>query len=102
MDAEDPTTAPRHYLVELAARERSWGDMASVTSRARAAAGRLLLVGSAVTFVRSVYAPESDSLFLVYQATSEAAVLAATRDAELEPISVSAAIAAVDGGGPMK
>jgi hypothetical protein len=95
-----PTAAAhghRHYLVELRRPREGW-SVAEVTGRARSAAVTTDLSGVDVQFVRSVYAPESDSLFLVYRAATEAAVVVAVRAAALEPIASSAALETTDGG----
>ena len=89
---------PRHFLVELNRPSEGWQVVSDVTARARSAATVVRRGGTDVRLVRSVYAPESDSLFLVYRATTEDAVLVAVQGAELSPTHVSAAIDAVDGG----
>lgn len=103
----ESSEAPRHFLVELLSFDGRWDQVADVTARARMAATSLRRQGSDVRFVRSVYAPESDSLFLVYQATSEDAVSVAASDANLGSARVSAALsgdveAPAAGGQPMK
>ena len=102
----DSSEALRHFLVELPSFDGRWDQVADLTARARQAATRLRRQGTDVRFVRSVYAPESDSLFLVYQATSEDAVAVAAGDANLGTARVSAAIsgdidAPAAGGQPM-
>ncbi len=97
-----PTSKGRHYLVQLTSNDGSWHDVTELTSRVRSAVTRARRDGTEVAFVRSVYAPESNALFLVYQATTEEAVFAAAHGAGLWPASVSAAIEAVDGGAPMR
>lgn len=84
--------ALRHFLVELSSFDGRWDQVADLAARARQAATRLRRHGTDVRFVRSVYAPETDSLFLVYQASNESAVAAAASDANLGTARVSAAI----------
>ena len=81
----------RHYLVELDT-SGSLGSVPEVTARARAAVSRARGRGAEISLVRSVYAPESDSLFLVYQASSEDAVLSATVDAQLLTARISSSL----------
>ncbi|HUR16846.1 MAG TPA: hypothetical protein VMZ33_06150 [Candidatus Limnocylindrales bacterium] len=88
----------RHFLVELTRPAAGWALLADVTARARSAASAVRGLGAQVSLVRSVYAPESDSLFLVYMAESEDAVWVALRGAELSPLGVSTAIVADDRG----
>jgi Protein of unknown function (DUF4242) len=52
-------------------------DLADLARRARAAAAAVNRRGSAVTFVRAMYAAADESCFVVYEADSAAAVLAA-------------------------
>ena len=89
--------AARHFLVELNRPHEGWQAVAEVTARARSSAP-VQNSGNAARLVRSVYAPESDSLFLVYRGTTAQAVLEAVRGADLDPLSVSAALDAIDGG----
>ena len=98
MPPTPPQDNPRHFLVELNRPSEGWQVVSDVTARARSAATNVRRGGTDVRLVRSVYAPESDSLFLVYRATNEDAVMVAVRGAQLSTSHVSAAIGAVDGG----
>jgi len=89
--------AARHFLVELNRPDEGWQDVAEVTARARLAAPTSPS-GSGARFVRSVYAPESDSLFLVYRGATAKAVLETVRAADLDPLGASAALDSVGGG----
>jgi len=88
MQAHDKT---RHFLLELDT-DGSLESVPEVTARARAAVMRARGRGADISFVRSVYAPESDSLFLVYRASSQDAVLSAASDAQLLTARVSSAL----------
>ena len=52
-------------------------DLADLAGRARAAAMQVTRRGSAVTFVSAMYAVADESCFVVYEADSASAVLAA-------------------------
>jgi hypothetical protein len=91
----------QHFFLELTSGDEGWQDLSAIAARARSAALDHSRSGASdVLFVRSVYAPESNSLFLVYRASSKEAVLAAARAADLTPRGVSPAIDAADGGSP--
>ena len=89
----------RHFLVELCPTPTEWGGPAEVAAKARAGSLSVNRRGAPVALVRSVYAPESDSLFLVYRASTEDAVVEAARAADLCVISVSVGLPAAGGGG---
>ena len=100
--SEGTSAQSRYYLVELTQPDGGWEQLAELTDRVRAAAGRMRSSGNDVRFVRSVYAPESDSVFLVYRAMTEESVIAAAADAGLARTRVSVGISTVDGGTPMR
>jgi hypothetical protein len=75
--------APRAYLVEVEP-QGDGADPGSVASRARSSAG-------GVRFLRSIYVPEDDRWFLLYEAASAADVAAAARRADAVVVSIARA-----------
>jgi hypothetical protein len=82
-DAYDGEQRSTKYLVELTRPESGWEDMQAVTARLRAAADELGELGGNVRFLRSVFVPEDESCFLIYEADSAAMASEAARRAEL-------------------
>lgn len=70
------------YLVEVATASRNEAE--SLAAPARDAAG-------STRFLRSVYVPEDDRWFLLYEGTSTADVVAAAERAELDVVSIAVA-----------
>jgi hypothetical protein len=64
------------YLAEFYLPEHE-ADLADLARRASAAASEVNSRGSAVTFVRAMYAAADESCFVLYEADSAGAVLAA-------------------------
>jgi hypothetical protein len=62
------------YLVEIASPESGWEALRAATARARDAAREMRAEGTAVRFVRSVFAPEDETCFFLYEAPSARAV----------------------------
>lgn len=73
-----------HYLVELRRPPSGWQGLQRLSARARVAAERLSAEGLPVRFLRSIFVPEKDSCFLLYEGTSAEAVGEAGRRAALE------------------
>lgn len=61
------------YLVELERPAEGWADLPAATAGARAAAAALRAEGVPVRFLRSVYVPEEETCFFLYEAPSRAA-----------------------------
>jgi hypothetical protein len=81
------------YLVEIYVNRSSTRERAALESRARSAAEELTREHRSVSFERSIYVPEDEICFVVFQAgSSRDAALAAER-AELGAIRVVEAIA---------
>ena len=81
-----------NYLVETYRARGLAGERASRERRARSAAEELAEGGTCVLFDRSIYVPEDEICFFVFDApTGRDAALAAQR-AELDPIRVVEAI----------
>ena len=77
-----------NYLVETYLSRGLAGERASRDRRARSAAEQLAEGGTPVRFDRSIYVPEDEICFFVFDAPSgRDAVLAAER-AELDPVRV--------------
>jgi hypothetical protein len=71
----------KSYVVELPAGDAR--DLAAAGERARTAAEQLTREGTAVRWVRSVYAPEDETCLLVFEARTQEAVNRAGRRAGL-------------------
>jgi hypothetical protein len=81
------------YLVETYLARGEAGERATRERRARSAAEELTKDGASVRFERSIYVPEDEICFFVFDAASgrEAAMLA--QRARLDPIRVVEAVA---------
>jgi hypothetical protein len=94
-------SAPSRYLVELAVPAGGWQDLQRLTSRARAGAEELSREGAAVRFLRSIFVPEDQSCFFLYEGDSIEVVGEAGRRAELHVVGIAEALQAeLAGGGP--
>jgi hypothetical protein len=78
---------PSAYLVEIEPRDDS-AEAGSLASRARASA-------NGVRFLRSIYVPEDDRWFLLYEGASAGEVAAAARRTHAAVVSIAEARAAV-------
>ena len=72
------------YLVELYLAKGAASEVAAATDRARAAAIGAEDGGAAVRCLRSIFVPEDETWFLLYEAPSSAAVRRAVERAKLE------------------
>jgi hypothetical protein len=84
------------YVVELYLPRSRAGALPRATARARAAAGQLRAEGAAVHFLRSIFLPEDEICFLLFEGPSEAAVAESARRAEIAFERVVAAEVAAD------
>ena len=75
--------APKAYLVEVEPRTDA-ADAGSIAARARSAA-------NGVRFLRSIYVPEDDRWFLLYEGASAEEVAAAARRTDAVVVSISQA-----------
>ncbi len=75
--------APRRYLVELNRLDAGWAALQQTAARARRTVEELRADGRPIRFLRSVYVPEDDACFLLYEAPSEALVREALEKAGL-------------------
>jgi hypothetical protein len=87
------------YLVELERPERGWGDLRDSVASAKAAAAALRKSDVPVRFLRSIFVPEDDACFFLFEAPSTDAVEQAIRRAAIEAGSVSPALGAAGGTG---
>lgn len=72
------------YLAELyLSRVAAGGGSGAVAARARAAAEELMDEANSVRYVRSIFVPADETLFLLYEGPSAAAVEGAVRRAGL-------------------
>jgi hypothetical protein len=80
------------YLVETYLSRGLAGERASRERRARSAAEQLAEEGTCVNFDRSIYVPEDEICFFVFDAPSGRDAALAAQRAELDPIRVVEAL----------
>ena len=80
------------YTVELRLPRTGWGDLQEAAARARQATEQMRLEGEHVRFLRSIYVPEDDACFFLYEGPSAPAVKAAALRAELGVLRVDQAL----------
>jgi hypothetical protein len=78
---------PTRYTVELRLPQGGWADVQQAAARAREACD-----GERVRFLRSIYVPEDDACFFLYEGPSAQSVRAAALRAKLGVRSVDAAM----------
>lgn len=81
-----------NYLVETYLSRGLAGERASREQRARSAAEQLAEEGTRVHFGRSIYVPEDEICFFVFDAPSGRDAALAAQQAELDPIRVVEAL----------
>jgi 2-succinyl-5-enolpyruvyl-6-hydroxy-3-cyclohexene-1-carboxylate synthase len=81
-----------HYTVELRLPRTGWGDLQEAAARARQATEQMRREGKHVRFLRSIYVPEDDACFFLYEGSSARAVQAAVARAQLGAVRVDAAL----------
>jgi 2-succinyl-5-enolpyruvyl-6-hydroxy-3-cyclohexene-1-carboxylate synthase len=81
-----------HYTVELRVPRTGWGDLQEAAARARQATEQMRREGKHVRFLRSIYVPEDDACFFLYEGSSARAVQAAVARAQLGAVRVDAAL----------
>ena len=86
------TDARTTYLVELIPPSGAWSELRELGERSRQAAAELDDEGIAVRFVRSIFVPESETCFVLYEAASVEAVRAAASRAGLGIAAVTQAL----------
>ena len=80
------------YTVELRLPRTGWGDLEDATARARQATEQMRLEGEHVRFLRSIFVPEDDACFFLYEGQSAQSVKAAAMRAELGVLRVDEAL----------
>jgi hypothetical protein len=81
--------APSRYLVELATPASGWQDLQRLTSRARAEAEEMSRKGAAIRFLRSIFVPEDQSCYFLYEGDSIETVGEAGRRAQLHVVRIA-------------
>ena len=84
------------FLVELYVSRTNERDLDSVVRRARLAAEELTRSGTAVRCLRSIYIPEDELCFLLFEAASTHDVRDAARSADLPFERISEAVASAE------
>lgn len=72
------------YLAELYVPRAGSDGLRDATRRARAAAKEMTDQGTAVRYLRSIFVPEDETYFLLYEADSASAVAEASARAGIE------------------
>ena len=80
------------YTVELCHPRAGWGDLQEATARARQATEQMRLEGEYIRFLRSIFVPEDDACFFLYEGSSAQSVRAAALRAELGVVRVDEAL----------
>jgi hypothetical protein len=87
------------YTVVLCLPQAGWGALQEATARARQASEQLRREGEDVRFLRSIYVPEDDACFFLFEGPSARSVQAAVARAQLGAVRVDAALRLdVEGG----
>ena len=73
----------QRYTVELHLARSGWTELQDATARARQATEQLRREGEQVRFLRSIFVPEDDTCFFLYEGTSAHLVKAAAARAQL-------------------
>jgi hypothetical protein len=76
------------YTVELRLPETGWRELQQATTRARRTTEEMRREGERVRFLRSVFVPENDTCFFLYEGTSAQSVRAAATRAQLGVVRV--------------
>jgi Nickel responsive protein SCO4226-like len=80
------------YTVELSHPAAGWAELQEIVARARQAAADVRREGEPIRFLRSVFVPEDDACFFLYEGPSAQAVKAAAQRAQLGVRRVDAAL----------
>jgi hypothetical protein len=83
---------PTRYTVELRVPRAGWVDVHQAAARAREATEEMRREGEPVRFLRSIFVPEDDACFFLYEGPSAESVRAAARRAKLGVRRVEAAL----------
>jgi hypothetical protein len=80
--------AAGHYTLEAPPPDGGWQELQAVSARARTAAEAMRREGTPVRFLRSIFVPETDTCFLLYEAPTAGAVREAAGRAGVIPAGV--------------
>jgi hypothetical protein len=80
------------YTVELRRPGAGWQELQQATARARQETQRACDEGAQVRFLRSIFVPEDDACFFLYEGASAQVVKAAAARARLGVVSVDQAL----------
>ena len=83
---------PTRYTVELRLPQGGWADVQEAAARAREASEQMRREGERVRFLRSIFVPEDDACFFLYEGPSAQSVRAAALRAKLGVRRVDAAL----------
>jgi len=83
------------FLVELARPDSGWREIRELSERSRTAARELGREGLHVRYLRSIFVPEDETFFLLYEAESEEAVSTAASRAGLGVVGLVEAVRVV-------
>ena len=86
------------FLVETYASRNAGAEVEQGAERARAAAAQLTLEGKPVRFLRSIFVPEDETCFYLFEAASLEAVREAAQRAALSFDRIAEAFAETRGG----
>jgi len=84
--------SPTRYTVELRLPQAGCADVQEAAARARQATDQMRREGQRVRFLRSIFVPEDDACFLLYEGPSAESVRDAALRAQLGPRRVDAAL----------
>ena len=74
---------PTRYTVELRLPQAGWTDVQEAAARAREASAQMRREGERVRFLRSVFVPEDEACFFLYEGPSAQSVRTAALRAKL-------------------
>jgi hypothetical protein len=83
---------PTRYTVELRLPQAGWTDVQEAAARAREASEQMRREGEGVRFLRSVFVPEDEACFFLYEGPSAESVRTAALRANLGVRRVGAAL----------
>lgn len=86
------------YTVELRLPRAGWADLEEAVTRARQASEQLRREGEQVRFLRSIFVPEDDACFFLYEGASAHTVRTAALRADLGVRRIDAALRLDDEG----
>jgi hypothetical protein len=89
----------QRYTVELHLPRSGWADLQNAAARARQATEQMRREGEHVRFLRSIFVPEDDACFFLYEGTSAQSVKAAATRAQLGVRRIDEALRLDDQGG---